>query len=111
MKHQGFHLDTFNLVGHSLGCQVVGLIGRNVYEKSQKTTSISRLTALDPAGPLIYKSSSVFHKNLNQNDGNHIKHSIKTNRNLKQSQLCLSMSSTLTIHILEFRKKVVMQVK
>ncbi|XP_034176484.2 pancreatic triacylglycerol lipase-like [Osmia lignaria lignaria] len=40
-----------HIIGHSLGAQVAGYIGRNVNE------SLSRITGLDPAGPLFYASN------------------------------------------------------
>jgi predicted alpha/beta-fold hydrolase len=68
MQNQGFNLQSFNLVGHSLGSHVVGVAGRNVQRKSKSQTSITRITALDPAGPMFYKFGAMFHKPLNEND-------------------------------------------
>jgi predicted alpha/beta-fold hydrolase len=69
MQSQGFNLQSFNLVGHSLGSHVVGVAGRNVQKKSNSQTSITRITALDPAGPMFYKFGAMFHSPLNENDG------------------------------------------
>lgn len=44
MRNQGFDVDNFYLVGHSLGGHLVGFIGRNIYKFSNKTTSITRIS-------------------------------------------------------------------
>lgn len=48
MRDQGFDLEKFYLVGHSLGGHLVGYIGRSVSRHSNGTFKISRITALDP---------------------------------------------------------------
>lgn len=52
----GLNVDTFHLVGHSLGGQMCGVIGRSVHKKSRGETQISRISALDPAFPGFYPS-------------------------------------------------------
>lgn len=42
------------VVGHSLGAQLGGTIGRNVIQQSKQGTHLHRITGLDPAGPLFY---------------------------------------------------------
>lgn len=69
MKDEGFKIENFHLVGHSLGGHVVGFIGRSYISSSSNTTKINRITALDPAGPLFYGWGSQFNKPLNENDG------------------------------------------
>lgn len=73
MMNEGFNLDKFHLVGHSLGGHLVGFIGRSFINNSNKTEEITRITALDPAGPLFYGLGSAFNKPLNKNDGNILK--------------------------------------
>lgn len=48
MQAQGFSLEKFHLVGHSLGGHLVGYIGRSVFALSGGTFKVSRITALDP---------------------------------------------------------------
>jgi pancreatic triacylglycerol lipase len=50
MRNEGFNIDKFHLVGHSLGGHLVGYIGRSVYKNSNQTYKLTRITALDPAG-------------------------------------------------------------
>lgn len=54
------------LIGHSLGSQLGGMIGDFVIQKSRKQKIIRRITGLDPARQLFYKSSKNHH--LNKND-------------------------------------------
>lgn len=70
MKSSGFRLENFHLVGHSLGGHLVGFIGRSVQNNSNQTVRITRITALDPAGPLFYgMGSQMFNKPLKADDG------------------------------------------
>jgi predicted alpha/beta-fold hydrolase len=82
MKSEGFGIEKFHLVGHSLGGHLAGFIGRNYIIASNQTTAITRVTGLDPAGPLFYGVGSQFNKPLNQNDGT----------NSKDSQFCFHSS-------------------
>lgn len=50
----GLNSETFFIVGHSLGGQMSGIIGRSVYKKSRGETKIERISALDPALPTFY---------------------------------------------------------
>lgn len=47
----GYPYGNIHLVGHSLGGQIVGLVGRTVYQRSYRRYRIRRITGLDPAGP------------------------------------------------------------
>lgn len=69
MRSKGFDLNKFHLIGHSLGGQMVGYVGRNVYKHSNKTTKMPRITGLDPAGPFFYDVWSYLNKPLNKDDG------------------------------------------
>lgn len=53
---EGLNVQTFHIVGHSLGGQMSGVIGRSVYKKSRGETQIERISALDPAFPGFYPS-------------------------------------------------------
>lgn len=48
----GFGASTFHIVGHSLGAQLAGSIGRNLQSISKNRIIIPRITGLDPANPL-----------------------------------------------------------
>jgi len=54
LTNDGFPLESVHLVGHSLGGQLVGYIGRTVIEKSDSKMKIKRISALDPAFPGFY---------------------------------------------------------
>lgn len=75
MKSEGFDLENFYLVGHSLGAQMVGFIGRDVQGFSNNETTITRITALDPAGPAFYGFTAIFNGNghVNRDDGETLK--------------------------------------
>ncbi|KAG5678930.1 hypothetical protein PVAND_008551 [Polypedilum vanderplanki] len=49
MQTARYNLTTFYFIGHSLGAQLMGRIGYQL--KSNYNFTISRITALDPAGP------------------------------------------------------------
>lgn len=53
MRGLGFNLDKFHLVGHSLGAQLVGQIGRTAKNSDSKYV-FHRITGLDPAGPVFF---------------------------------------------------------
>lgn len=72
MKASGFNLESFHLVGHSLGGQLVGFIGRSFYNNSNKTEKIERITALDPAGPGFYGIGSRYQRPITKDDGEKI---------------------------------------
>jgi hypothetical protein len=48
MEAQGFDLNNFHLIGHSLGAQLAGMIG-DYFIKNYNFT-FNRITGLDPAG-------------------------------------------------------------
>ncbi|KAG4068164.1 hypothetical protein HA402_001589 [Bradysia odoriphaga] len=52
--NNGLQRDLFHLVGHSLGGQLSGMVGRNVIKKSKGTIKLKRISALDPAFPPFY---------------------------------------------------------
>lgn len=78
-------INKFHIVGHSLGGQIAGIIGREVFTRSNKTMSIKRykqiyflftiiylfhylflllnirISALDPAFPLFYTGGLTNH--------------------------------------------------
>ena len=60
MENQGFNFEGMHGVGHSLGGQLIGHIGREVIEISNQKLIMSRITALDPAAPLFYPRNNVF---------------------------------------------------
>lgn len=45
MFDNGLDINTFHLVGHSLGGQVSGIIGREIYKRSGKTKKLRRLVS------------------------------------------------------------------
>lgn len=63
---EGLDVNKFHIVGHSLGAQVAGMIGRSVIKKSSGESKLVRITALDQAFPLFYPT---FRTNpVNRND-------------------------------------------
>lgn len=58
---RGLNLSRFHIIGHSLGAQLGGLIGREIIEKSGGKRKIRRITGLDPAGPGFYYGSTIQH--------------------------------------------------
>ncbi|XP_037928032.1 pancreatic lipase-related protein 3 isoform X3 [Teleopsis dalmanni] len=63
MFESGLEINTFHIVGHSLGGQMAGIIGREIYRLTNKTKQIKRITALDPAFPLFYMGKLASHLN------------------------------------------------
>lgn len=63
----GLSIDTFHLVGHSLGSHVAGFTGRNVISLSNRRYTLPRITCLDPAGPLWY-GLNIFAAPVNRRD-------------------------------------------
>jgi len=51
---KGLNRFLFHIVGHSLGGQLAGIIGRSTYQLSNNQTKLIRISALDPAGPGFY---------------------------------------------------------
>ncbi|KAG5669188.1 hypothetical protein PVAND_017082 [Polypedilum vanderplanki] len=62
----GLDIERLHVVGHSLGGQLAGALGRNIKEKSYQTKKLFRISALDPAFPGFYPST--VYKALNKFD-------------------------------------------
>lgn len=45
---EGLDVNRFHIIGHGLGGQIAGMIGRCAFRKSEGETKLSRITALDP---------------------------------------------------------------
>lgn len=69
MRISGFNLDKFHLLGHSLGGHLSGHIGRSVFNNSNYTIKLKRITSLDPAGPFFYSVWRRRNKPINKDDG------------------------------------------
>ncbi|XP_052865814.1 phospholipase A1 VesT1.02 isoform X1 [Anopheles cruzii] len=54
MAAAGLDVNKLHLVGHSLGGQLAGYIGRTVITQSDKKLKLDRISALDPAFPPFY---------------------------------------------------------
>lgn len=54
-------MNRFHLVGHSLGGQLAGIIGRNIYYSSGNKMKLKRISALDPAFPPFYPDIIIPH--------------------------------------------------
>jgi len=67
MKTEGFKVETFHVVSHSLGSHLAGMMGRNVISYSNNTIKISRITGLDPSG--VYWLVAALKRPLNKDDG------------------------------------------
>lgn len=63
-NNHGTPLDDILLIGHSLGGQITGFVGKLVKEKTEQ--KLPRIIALDPAGPLF--DNRPEDKRLNKND-------------------------------------------
>lgn len=63
-KNYKVELKNILIVGHSLGGQICGFIGKHFYKKT--LTKLHRIIALDPAGPLFIERP--FDKRLNEYD-------------------------------------------
>lgn len=55
----GYDISKIHLVGHSLGGQCIGLVGRHLKKISNNSYVIPRLYALDPAGPGFEKQNTL----------------------------------------------------
>lgn len=69
MFDNGLDINKFHLVGHSLGGQMSGIVGREVYRRSKKTKRLRRITALDPAFPPFYTG---FTSHINKKDADFV---------------------------------------
>ncbi|XP_055376343.1 lipase member I [Condylostylus longicornis] len=58
MFENGLNIEKFHIVGHSLGGQVAGMIGREIIDRTKGRLIIPRITALDPAFPPFYYTYS-----------------------------------------------------
>lgn len=63
---EGLDVSRFHLVGHSLGGQMAGMVGRTIYAKTKKGTKLKRISALDPAFIAFYYPG--IHKAINSHD-------------------------------------------
>ena len=64
---------SYHCVGHSLGSHTCGFAGKNM--RAKLGLRMSRISALDPAGPLFLKQSlrgGVSEDTANSRQGNHI---------------------------------------
>lgn len=61
MLTEGLEITKFHIVGHSLGGQLAGIIGRTIIEKSQGAAKLKRISALDPAFPPFYPGVLIGH--------------------------------------------------
>ncbi|CRL01709.1 CLUMA_CG014925, isoform A [Clunio marinus] len=55
VEQKVLELKNFHVVGHSLGGQMAGYIGRWMIALSRGRSKLARITALDPAKPLFYE--------------------------------------------------------
>ncbi|XP_055371527.1 inactive pancreatic lipase-related protein 1-like [Condylostylus longicornis] len=62
----GLPIEKFHLIGHSLGGQFVGYIGRNIIAQTNGTKVLNRISSLDPAYPGF--SSFSFMETISSND-------------------------------------------
>lgn len=56
---RGLNDRRVHLIGHSLGAQLAGVIGRVIIEKTNYQRKIHRITGLDPAGPGFFYGSNL----------------------------------------------------
>ncbi|XP_049533428.1 serine/threonine-protein phosphatase PP2A 65 kDa regulatory subunit isoform X2 [Anopheles darlingi] len=70
MVNAGLDVDKLHLVGHSLGGQLAGYIGRTVIAQSDKRIKLARISALDPAFPPFYPG--IFATALSSKDANFV---------------------------------------
>lgn len=57
--NKGLDDKRIHLIGHSLGAQLAGLIGREIIERTNHMRKIHRITGLDPAGPGFFFGSNL----------------------------------------------------
>jgi pimeloyl-ACP methyl ester carboxylesterase len=68
MINHGLDINKLHIVGHSLGGQLSGMIGRKVKSKSKNKVTIKRISALDPAFPPFYPGILFTHLNKKDAD-------------------------------------------
>ncbi|CAD7079409.1 unnamed protein product [Hermetia illucens] len=68
MTDAGLKLENVHIVGHSLGGQMAGVIGREVKNRSGGSLVIKRLSALDPAFPGFYPAKVSIVKPISKDD-------------------------------------------
>ncbi|XP_063698362.1 phospholipase A1 isoform X2 [Culicoides brevitarsis] len=59
--NKGFPLHKLHVVGHSLGGQLTGYVGRTVIQHSDGKLKVPRISALDPAFPGFYPAIAATH--------------------------------------------------
>lgn len=59
---EGLDMNRFHIIGHSLGGQLAGMIGRCAFRKSEGETKLSRISVFDP--PAVFPLGA----RVNQND-------------------------------------------
>lgn len=63
---EGLDINRFHVIGHSLGGQIAGMIGRCAYRKSEGETKLSRISVFDP--PTVFPLGA----RVNQKDANFV---------------------------------------
>ena len=64
----GLNIEKFHLVGHSLGAQLAGVVGRQVIFRSFGKTRLPRISGLDPAHPPFFPPNPPVFTPLNRFD-------------------------------------------
>ncbi|XP_017060656.1 inactive pancreatic lipase-related protein 1 [Drosophila ficusphila] len=59
MFDHGLDIEKFHIVGHSMGGQLAGLLGREIFKRTKGVRKLKRISALDPAFPLFYPGSHL----------------------------------------------------
>ena len=62
------NVESFHLIGHSLGAHIAGYTGKYIFQKFY--TKIGRISATDPAGPLFQNTPTVMH--LTKDDATYV---------------------------------------
>lgn len=60
MSENGLDISKFHIVGHSLGAQLAGSIGRKIQQISQDAIQVPRISGLDPANPMFTSFETWF---------------------------------------------------
>lgn len=63
---EGLDVNRFHIIGHSLGGQIAGMIGRCAFRKSDGETKLSRISAFDP--PTVFPLGT----RINENDADFV---------------------------------------